>query len=59
MECNKCQGLMLADYFPAMAGPTEQTSLCAWICLDCGQVTETPESIVKVDSNSELVREKL
>jgi hypothetical protein len=37
MECDRCQGLMLKDYFVAMVGPSQQTWLCAWRCLDCGR----------------------
>jgi hypothetical protein len=59
MECNKCQGLMLVDYFPAMVGSAEQTSLCAWVCLDCGHAisptsvaTQTDQNILKEGSNT-------
>jgi len=40
MECDRCQGLMLEDFFVAMVGPSQQDWQCAWRCLDCGHATD-------------------
>ena len=52
MECDRCQGLMLKDYFVAMVVPSQQAWLCAWRCLDCGSKIDpltltTPHRVVE------------
>ena len=41
MPCQRCQGLMIEDHFIDMEEGGRHLWLCAWRCLNCGDVVDS------------------